>query len=511
MIQPYLWIVIVGGIVAFLVGAGVGMNDLANAFGTTYGAKILNLWQICILASICEFGGSISLGGAVTSTISGGIADTKNFETEPYLFMYGMLCASCAAFAWLAVATVFVLPVSSTHSVVGGVIGFGLVHGGAKGVKWAPRKDSFPFVGGVVPVIASWFISPTLTGAVAALIYSLIRFLVMRPKNCVNRATYCLPIIVLVAFFLEGFFIMYKGAGKKLKWSIGKALWVAVIIGAGAAALSVAFIPLLRRRIRKLQAREAEAAETKSREPDTVASNEEEIVLDAEPFNDDKVMKEGEKRSATGTVVQEDDTEERDATSNSSKTSVVVEEEEYDAEFRAGIERYNKYAEYVFRFLQVFTAICASFAHGASDVSNAVGPFAAIYHIYQNKNLKFGDTEIWILCIGGAGLVVGLSTFGIRLMRLLGEKITLITPCRGFSAELAAAMVVSFASAFGIPVSSTHCITGGVLAISICDVGFLNIKWMMVLKLYIGWIGTLIITAVASAAMYSQGVYAPIE
>ncbi|EPY42974.1 hypothetical protein AGDE_00949 [Angomonas deanei] len=96
-------------------------------------------------------------------------------------------------------------------------------------------------------------------------------------------------------------------------------------------------------------------------------------------------------------------------------------------------------------------------------------------------------------------------------MRLLGEKITLITPCRGFSAELAAAMVVSFASAFGIPVSSTHCITGGVLAISICDVGFLNIKWMMVLKLYIGWIGTLIITAVASAAMYSQGVYAPIE
>ncbi|EPY25992.1 hypothetical protein STCU_06375 [Strigomonas culicis] len=170
---------------------------------------------------------------------------------------------------------------------------------------------------------------------------------------------------------------------------------------------------------------------------------------------------------------------------------------------------YNSNAEIVYRYLQIFTAICASFAHGASDVSNAVGPFAAIYAIYQTGEVEFGDTPIWILCLGGAGLVVGLSTFGVRLMRLLGEKITVITPSRGFSAELSAALVVSFASGYGIPVSSTHCITGAVVAISMVDVGIKKVRWLMVLKMYGGWIFTLVVTAVMSATFFAQGVYAP--
>ncbi|KAH8620860.1 putative phosphate repressible phosphate permease [Trypanosoma vivax] len=124
-------------------------------------------------------------------------------------------------------------------------------------------------------------------------------------------------------------------------------------------------------------------------------------------------------------------------------------------------EMYDSRVEYVFRYLQVFTAVCASFAHGANDVSNAVGPFAAIYSIYENKAVMArNDMPIWILCLGGAGIVCGLATLGVRIMRLLGERITRITPSRGFAAELSAALVVSLASAYGIPVSSTHCITG---------------------------------------------------
>ncbi|EPY19302.1 solute carrier family 20 (sodium-dependent phosphate transporter) [Strigomonas culicis] len=491
------------------------MNDLANSFGTTYGARILTLFQICILASICEFAGAVSLGGAVTSTISGGIASTDNFKSEPYLFMYGMLCASGAAFLWLAVATYYVLPVSSTHSIVGGVIGFALVHGGKSSVKWASPASDFPYFGGVAPVIASWFISPLLTGVVTAILYCSVKYAVLMHQNSVKRAVWALPIIVGFAFFLESFLILFKGAAKRLHWKVGKALWVSAIIGAGVAAVTCALVPLMKRLIRRRQRERAEAEAAAAAEPigdghSTRSGARASARAGDESGNAlppvDAAAKPGAVPSAEGAVVRDDD-ESDDAGAAASDVAVEV-----PADPHADVMRYDNDAEYIFRYLQVFTAMCASFAHGASDVSNAVGPFAAIYGIYQSGSVTFSkNTPIWILCIGGAGLVVGLSTFGIRLMRLLGETITLITPSRGFSAELAAALVVSFASGYGIPVSSTHCITGGVVAVSIIDKGFMNINWKMVLKMYFGWVFTLVITAVMSAAFYAQGAYSPIE
>lgn len=172
------------------------MNDLANAFGTTYGARVLTLKQIVVLAAICEFAGAVSLGAEVTATISGGIADPQRFVHEPYLLMYGMLCALGAAFAWLVLATALTLSVSSTHSVAGGIMGFALVYGGGNGVSWAKRSDEFPFVTGFVPIVVSWFISPLLTGIASAIVYGLISFfyyatcelcktcVVFRPDRC---------------------------------------------------------------------------------------------------------------------------------------------------------------------------------------------------------------------------------------------------------------------------------------------------------------------------------------
>ncbi|KAF8285634.1 hypothetical protein TcBrA4_0036580 [Trypanosoma cruzi] len=148
--------------------------------------------------------------------------------------MYGMLCALGAAFAWLLLATALTLPVSSTHSIAGGIIGFSLVYGGANSVSWAKKKSEFPFVTGVVPIIASWFISPLLTGLAAATVYGLIRTLVLRPANSVQRALYSVPVIFCVAFFLESFFVLFKGAKSRLHWPVEKALWVAAIIGVGA-------------------------------------------------------------------------------------------------------------------------------------------------------------------------------------------------------------------------------------------------------------------------------------
>lgn len=490
-VNPYLWIVVVGAFVSFLTGCGVGMNDLANAFGTTYGAKILTMTQIVILASICEFAGAVSLGGAVTSTISGGIADPANFASQPYVFMYGMLCACGAAFCWLAVATWLRLPVSSTHSICGGVLGFALVFGGGGAVNWAKKKDDFPFVSGVAPIIASWFISPLLTGAVAALVYSLVRFLVLRPANSVQRAIYTLPIIVTIAFFLESFFVLYKGASKRLKWKVNKAAWVAACIGAGAGIVSCIFIPILKRKVARDEARALAEAEEQPQNSDDTCRR--------EPSAVDEV---GKPREVTGDVVSDSDH------SDAEKARPVVNKTTGASGLE--VQVYDARAERVFRYLQVFTAICASFAHGASDVSNAVGPLAAIYQVYREGSVaKSSTVPVWVLCLGGAGIVVGLATFGIRLMRLLGEDLTVITPSRGFSAELSAALVVSFASGYGIPVSSTHCITGGVVAISMCDVGFMNIRWFMVLKMYGGWIFTLIVTALISATFFTQGTTAP--
>ncbi|KAL7704137.1 phosphate-repressible phosphate permease [Lotmaria passim] len=523
-INPYIWIVIVGAFVSFLTGAGVGMNDLSNAFGTTYGAKVLTLTQIVILASICEFTGAISLGGAVTSTISGGIANPSDFVDHPYIFMYGMLCACGAAFCWLAIATWLTLPVSSTHSICGGVIGFALVYGGGGSVSWADHQDDFPFVKGVVPIVASWFISPLLTGAVAAIIYGSVRFFVLRPANSVQRAIYTLPIIVTIAFFLEAFFVLYKGAKSRLHWDVNKAAWVAAVIAAAAGVLSCGFIPLLRRRVAQLELKAAELAEQDGRcmeevEVELVRSGFDEVELerrssrpsrlpsqlvrddDAVASRMDDARKKGE--VTTGAVVQ-------DEAAESSEDTVSIPPVEPPTASGLEVQMFNVHAEMVYRFLQIFTAICASFAHGASDVSNAVGPLAAIYSVYTTRAIhSTSSVPIWVLCLGGAGLVVGLATFGVRLMRLLGEKLTVITPSRGFSAELSAALVVSFASGYGIPVSSTHCITGAVIAISMMDVGFRRVRWMMVLKMYGGWVFTLVVTAVMSATFFAQGTNSP--
>ncbi|ORC89089.1 phosphate-repressible phosphate permease [Trypanosoma theileri] len=527
MVNPYLWIAIVGGILAFLTGCGVGMNDLANAFGTTYGARILTLPQIVVVAAVCEFAGAVSLGAAVTSTISGGIADPSMFANEPYILMYGMLCALGAAFAWLVLATILSLPVSSTHSIAGGIMGFALVYGGGGAVSWAKKQDDFPFVAGFVPIVVSWFISPLFTGIAAAIIYGLVRFLVMRPANSVQRAVYSIPIIVAVAFFLESFFVLFKGAKERLHWDVNKAAWVAAIIGGGTGLISIAFIPLVRRRVRIMTEKAARQAEEQGASPEEV---ERELVegeehspasaaaaASAEDCNAGNRHADGTDDVAAANPAVPDDASAKK--SNEPLTGAVVGDTESsgNGSHRGGedlpkfdVQIYDSRAELVFRYLQVFTAICASFAHGASDVSKAVGPFATIYSVYQNKSVvPKVDIPIWILCLGGAGLVVGLATFGLRIMKLLGERVTKITPSRGCCAELSTALVVSFASGYGVPISSTHCITGAVIGISMMDVGFWNVRWIIIAKLYAGWIMTVVITGSLSAVFFAQGIYAP--
>ncbi|KAH8620854.1 putative phosphate repressible phosphate permease [Trypanosoma vivax] len=203
----------------------------------------------CLHLRVCR---RSALGAEVTSTISNGIANPQSFADEPYILMYGMMCALAAAFMWLMFATLMELPVSSTHSIAGAIMGFVMVYGGPKAVSFAKRIDTFPFVAGVAPIIASWFISPGFSGVAAATLYGTVRCIVLRADKPVRRAMYFLPVIVGITFFLESFFVLYKGAKARLHWSAGKAAWVSAIVGCCASIVTTALLPFLSRRVRWL-------------------------------------------------------------------------------------------------------------------------------------------------------------------------------------------------------------------------------------------------------------------
>jgi len=433
----YLWILIAGGINSFIDACGIGANDLANSFGTTYGSKVLTLTQIVGLASVFEFSGAMLLGAPVTNTLAGSISNVAFFKSQPYVLMYGMLCALAGSSTWLFTATYLGLPVSTTHSIVGGIMGFSLVYKGVDGVVWSKAIPDFPYVTGFVPIVVSWVSSPIVSAIISASVYSLIKYFIFKSTHSVWRSIHVLPFVVFVTFFIEAFFVLSKGAGSRIQWPVETTSWVSICIATGASLLSVAAIPWLTRKVETFP-----------------------VLPDADP-------------SATLT--------------------------EYDPK-----------VEYTFKYLQVFTSICTSFAHGANDVSNAVGPLAAIYHIYQNDAVASKiEVPLWILVLGGSGIVVGLASYGRKIMEVLGEKITFISPARGFSAALATALVVSFASKYGFPISSTQCITGAVIGISLCDYDVKNVNWRIIARIFLSWIGTILVTAGLSAAIFSQGVYSP--
>jgi sodium-dependent phosphate transporter len=428
----YTWILVAGGINSFIDACGIGANDLANSFGTTYGSKVLTLAQIVGLASVFEFGGAMLLGAPVTNTLAGSISNVAYFKSQPYVLMYGMLSALAASSTWLYTATYLGLPVSTTHSIVGGIMGFSLVYRGVDGVVWSKAIPDFPYVAGFVPIVISWISSPIVTALMSAGIYSLIKYFVFKSEHGVWRSIHVFPVVVAVTFFIESFFVLSKGAGSRITWPIETTSWVSGCIASGAALLSALAIPWLTKKVEEIPV-----------SPETVT--------------------------------------------------------EYDPK-----------VEYTFKYLQIFTSICTSFAHGANDVSNAVGPLAAIWYIYQNDAVASKiEVPLWILALGGTGIVVGLATYGRKIMEVLGEKITFISPARGFSAELATALVVSFASKYGFPISSTQCITGAVVGISLCDHDLKNVNWRIIARIFVSWIGTILVTAGLSAAVFSQGVYSP--
>lgn len=519
----YEWILVTGAINAFFDACGIGANDMANSFGTVYGSKVLNKWQIVALASVCEFTGAMVLGKAVTKTISSGITNVALFKYNPYCLMWGFSTALAASTSWLYLATYHKLPVSTTHSIVGGIIGFSIVFGGSEAVIWKADSPTFPYITGFVVIVMSWITSPIFSAVLSSTIYGFIRRFVLQGDHAATRATYCLPLFVSITFFIEAFLIITKGAANRVSWynDMSTVSWVSAVVGAAAGTVSIGFIPFLNKW--RIQHETQQQVFPLGSGETTAAENNDEIVLNYRERNCLAYAWQEFWRSPYTQYLAEQ------KIPHSEYPTVAVETGVFLPQVLSSVnpddyEKYSPSAEYIFRYLQVFTAICASFAHGSNDVANAAGSFSGILYIYNTgyvgetvmKNGKATlvtsiPVEQWVLAMSAGGIVVGLATYGLKIMELLGADLTYITPIRGFSAELSAAWVVTLCSAYGMPVSTTQCITGAVIGVALVDVPYTKLPWHLIAKIFTGWIATILIVGCLSAALYAVGLHTPVK
>lgn len=495
----YTWIFACGVIVSFLSAYAIGANDVANAFATSVGSKTLKLWQACAIAAVFEFAGALGLGGEVSKAIAGSIAKLDKFDREPEVLMYGMLCALVAAFAWVMIATYMEMAVSTTHSIVGAIIGFSLCFEGASSVVWYRTKDEFPYAEGVVIIVISWFTSPLAAAVTTPVFFLVTRTLVLRRSQSLRWAYWAMPVVILITLWINSFFVITKAAKSRVSWDTGKCAWIAACIAGGTAFVSIfTLTPYVKWRINK-ENMEAEAAKAAAAE-------------DVKEGKDlESAEQNGEKTAVELTGWRKWAKKAEHLTTRGMKVDIhkAVEKDDQVHAMHANAEVFDPNTERVFSYVQVITACCVSFAHGANDVANAVGPLAAIYFIWRHRYIQSSvDMPIWILAIGGVGIVVGLATYGYNIMRALGVKMCTITPSRGYCIELSTALVLSIGSRYGLPLSSTHVQVGGTFAMGLLE-GGKGANLLLMFKFVVAWVMTLIIAGFVCAGLFSQGAYAP--
>jgi PiT family inorganic phosphate transporter len=387
----------------FFMAWGIGANDVANAMGTSVGSRALTLKQAILVAMVFEFLGAYLAGGEVTSTIRKGIIDPTTMQNDPELMVYGMLSALLAAGTWLLIASLKGWPVSTTHSIVGAIVGFAAVGISVDAINW----------GKVGTIVASWVVSPLLAGTISFGLFMSVKVFILDTEDPFQRAKKYIPVYMWMVGFMISMVTLLKGlkhVGLDFDLGLGSAFANAVPISILAGLLVAGLGTLMLRRIKYV----------------------------------------------------------------------------HDEEHRfASVER-------VFGVLMVFTACSMAFAHGSNDVANAVGPLAAVASTVQSGGEIAAKSSVpwWILLVGAIGIVVGLATYGWRVIMTIGRKITELTPSRGFAAELGASATVVIASGTGLPISTTHTLVGAVLGVGFArGIAALNIR--VIGTIFASWIVTL--------------------
>ncbi|MDA1063323.1 MAG: inorganic phosphate transporter [Proteobacteria bacterium] len=377
---------------------GIGANDVANAMATSVGSKALTIKQAILVAAVFEFLGAVLAGGEVTSTIRSGIVDAGLLSDTPELLVYGMLASLLAAGTWLAIASANGWPVSTTHSIVGAIVGFAAVGLGIEAVHW----------GQVGTIVISWVVSPLTAGFIAYLIYQSVLKLILHQDDPLEKAKRYVPVYIFFAALTITLVTILKGLTHVgLDLSLHNSYYLAIGIAAVIALIGAVAVRNIR--------------------PD----------------------KKAEKKQHFHTV------------------------------------------ERVFGILMIVTACGMAFAHGSNDVANAIGPVAAIISVaHTGAVASKSAVSIWVLVLGGGGIVIGLATYGWKVIATVGQKITQLTPSRGFAAELAAATTIVIASGTGLPISTTHTLVGAVLGVGLAR-GIEAIDLRVVGRIFVSWVVTI--------------------
>mgnify|MGYP001423546290 CR=1 FL=1 len=482
----YLWIFVVGILFSFYNAWGGGANDCANSFATSVGSKVLTLRQALLVASVFEFSGAVLMGSHVTNAIRKKIVDRSIYEDNPEVLMYGMLCASLSSAIWLTIATGLKWPVSTTHSIIGSIIGFSLAYGGKNGLNW--EKVGF--------VVLSWFLSPLLAGLFSSSSFYTLNRYVFKSNDPYKRTTRLFPIITFFTFFINTLFIIYKGS-PQLKLD-DTPLWLAIVcsLSIGIVTGVISYVLYLPYAQKKIQRRE-ESKNDEHIEGDlnrTDSYTEAIDVSDSKNFTYDDTKPIEENIKTVKQYVKELENTKIENTIN---------------ELHSNAHDTDPKSEQLCSWIQVITACFSSFAHGSNDVANAMAPLATIYYIYKYNELsKKMNVPIWILALGGAGMVLGLATWGYKIINRMGRELTKISTSRGFIIELGAALTVIIASRLEMPVSTTHCQVGSIVGCGIVG-GGKNVQWKLLKGIFFSWFVTLPFTGLLSAALFSYGYYSP--
>lgn len=360
-------IVVIAACFGAYMALNIGANDVANNMGPAVGANALSMGGAIAIAAIFESAGALIAGGDVVSTIAKGIIEPASMGTAE-VFIWAMMAALLSAALWVNLATWVGAPVSTTHSVVGGVMGAGIAAAGFAAVNW-PTMSA---------IAASWVISPVLGGVIAALFLALIKSRIIYQDDKIAAARKWVPVLVGIMAGAFATYLALKGLKKIIKIDLPTALLIGAVVGS---IVWAAMIPVIRRQ-------------------------------------------------------------------------------------SEGLENRNKSLKVLFGIPLVVSAALLSFAHGANDVANAVGPLAAIVQASQSGNFTDAvSIPLWVMVIGAFGISFGLFLFGPKLIRMVGSQITKLNPMRAYCVALSAAITVIVASWLGLPVSSTHIAVGGVFGV----------------------------------------------
>jgi len=419
-------VILIAAALGLYMAWNIGANDVANSMADAVGSRAVTIKQAVILAGLCEFAGAVLVGSHVADTVRKGIVDPAVISKIPGLLpgeaaafiVIGMTAALLSAAFWLHFSSFTGMPVSTTHSIVGAVAGFGIVAAGIDAVNWHTMGQ----------IVASWFISPIAGGILAFIFFKFISRFILGQERPVRAAQVLMPFIVFIAFAVVTMATIWKG----LTHVTGKLAWLTDTVTLGFAlliALLAAVISyfMLKRTLRY-----------KNNLP---------------------------------------------------------------------IPKQLEEVERVFTPLVILTSCSVAFAHGANDVANSVGPLAAVVHIIRTGTveMKIG-VPFWIMALGGGGIVLGLGTYGYKVMHTVGTKITEITPSRGVAADVAATATVLVCTRLKLPISTTHTLVGAILGIGLAR-GLSGINRSVTRKIFGSWLLTVPAAALLAMFLFVVGRY----